>query len=552
MMNKIPAARRIGVIYARYSSHAQNDASIEQQVCECMEYARANGIDIIATFADRAVSGRTDRRPEFQRMMRQAKSGHFNTVLAYKSNRIARNMMDALVYEDKLSKLNVDVVYCKEEFGNNATGRFMLRTMMNMNQFYSENMSEDITRGMIDRAKQCKVNGMPPFGYRKGPDERLEIDPEQADAVREIFARVADGDSMAAIADDFNARCIRTAAGQKWTRSSFNTIIRNERYLGIYIYGDVRIPDGMPRILDDTTFARVQAILKGRGEVKGRRRGVGTYLLTGRLYCGLCGAPMTGRSGTSRHGHPYYYYECSRKMRHHTCDKRAIRREAAEDMVVGALCNTVLGDAGVREWMIQAVMQEQEARRAVSPLPRLRAEVADVDAAIANILKAIESGIFTASVNARLNELEARRADLQARIRAEEAGRAEVSADDIAAWLDSFSTGRADDPEFRRRLARTFLSRAYLYDDSITLIYAYTQSPDMAETLDNLRARLVEWETGPCAASGEGPLIGPSPGWYSLCGGEGVPQHAGANISYRWTIDNNIFVACLKTIIPGR
>ena len=520
MINKMPAAHRIGVIYARYSSHNQNDASIEQQVCECMEYAQANGIDIIGTFADRAVSGRTDRRPEFQRMMRQAKTGHFNTVLAYKSNRIARNMMDALVYEDKLSKLNVDVVYCKEEFGNNATGRFMLRTMMNMNQFYSENMSEDITRGMIDRAKQCKINGAPPFGYRKGADDRLEIDPEQADAVREIFARVADGDSMAAIADDFNARCIRTGAGQKWTRGSFSTIIRNERYLGIYIYGDVRIPDGMPRILDDTTFARVQRILEDRGAVKGRRRGVGTYLLTGRLYCGLCGAPMTGRSGTSCHGATYYYYECSRKMRQHTCTKRAIRRDAADNLVIGALCNTVLGDMDLRQWMVQAALQEQEARRAVSPVPRFRAEIADIDAAVANILKAIESGVFTTSINSRLNELETRRAELQARIRAEEAQHVEVGADDIAAWLDSFSAGRADDPEFRRRLARTFLSRAYLYDDTLTLIFAYTQSPDMAETLEGVRARMLEWDSAHAAGEGDGP----SPGLCSLCDGVGVPD----------------------------
>lgn len=546
MIQKMPVAHRIGVIYARYSSHNQNDASIEQQVCECMEYAQANGIDIIGTFADRAVSGRTDRRPEFQRMMRQAKTGHFNTVLAYKSNRIARNMMDALVYEDKLSKLNVDVVYCKEEFGNNATGRFMLRTMMNMNQFYSENMSEDITRGMIDRAKQCKINGAPPFGYRKGADDRLEIDPEQADAVREIFARVADGDSMAAIADDFNARCIRTGAGQKWTRSSFSTIIRNERYLGIYIYGDVRIPDGMPRILDDTTFARVQRILEDRGAVKGRRRGVGTYLLTGRLYCGLCGAPMTGRSGTSCHGATYYYYECSRKARHHACTKRAIRRDAADNMVIGALCNTVLGDMDLRQWMVQAALQEQEARRAVSPVPRFRAEIADIDAAIGNILKAIESGIFNASVNARLNELEGRRAELQARIRAEEAQHVEVGADDIAAWLDSFSTGRADDPEFRRRLARTFLSRAYLYDDTLTLIFAYTQSPDMAETLEGVRARMLEWDSAHGAGYGDGP----SPGLCSLCGGAGVPNNAGANTLYRWRLDQNVYVVHLKALIP--
>lgn len=120
------------VIYARYSSHAQNDASIEQQIDECQEYARQHGYKIVGVYADRAMSGRSDRRPEFQKMMRAAEKHEFQIVLAYKSNRISRNMLHALSYEDKLAQHGVNVVYCKEEFGNNAAGRFALRTMMNV------------------------------------------------------------------------------------------------------------------------------------------------------------------------------------------------------------------------------------------------------------------------------------------------------------------------------------------------------------------------------------------------------------------------------------
>lgn len=102
------------VIYARYSSHAQNDASIEQQVAECREYAATHDLKIIDIYADRAISGRSDRRPEFQKMIRHAEAGKFQIVLTYKSNRIARNMLDALRYEERLEKAGVKVVYCKK------------------------------------------------------------------------------------------------------------------------------------------------------------------------------------------------------------------------------------------------------------------------------------------------------------------------------------------------------------------------------------------------------------------------------------------------------
>lgn len=186
----VVAAERIGVIYARYSSHNQKEESIEQQVEECMAFAALNHIKIIQIYADKALSGKTDKRPQFQKMMRDVEKRQFTVVIAYKSNRIARNMLQALNYEERLSQYGIETLYVKEEFGNTAAGRFALRTMMNVNQFYSENMAEDIRRGMRDNAENCKVNGALPLGYVKGPDGRYAIDPAEAAIVREIYARV--------------------------------------------------------------------------------------------------------------------------------------------------------------------------------------------------------------------------------------------------------------------------------------------------------------------------------------------------------------------------
>ena len=114
-----------------------------------MEYARASQYEVIDTYADHVLKSRTDRRPEFQRMMLAVDKGQFQAIILYKSNRIACNMLNALAYEDKLARMYIHIVYVKEDFGNNAAGRFALRTMMNVNQFYSKNLSEDIMRGIL-------------------------------------------------------------------------------------------------------------------------------------------------------------------------------------------------------------------------------------------------------------------------------------------------------------------------------------------------------------------------------------------------------------------
>ena len=155
---------------------------------ECLIFAKEQGIRITATYEDRAVSGKTDRRPNFQRMMKDAEKRKFQYVIAWKSNRMGRNMLQAMMNEARLNDLGVRVLYTEEDFDNTAAGRFALRSMMNVNQFYSENMAEDIRRGLMDNAMQCKVtNGTLPFGYKKDENLHYVLDPPNDEIVREIF-----------------------------------------------------------------------------------------------------------------------------------------------------------------------------------------------------------------------------------------------------------------------------------------------------------------------------------------------------------------------------
>lgn len=470
----VSAPSAIAVIYARYSSHAQKDVSIEQQVEECQEYAKANNLEIVNIYSDRAITGKTDKRPEFQKMMRHAEKKQFQVIISYKSNRMARNMLQALAYEDKLAKYGIRVVYVKEEFGDNAAGRFALRTMMNVNQFYSENMSEDIKRGLRDNAENCMItNGTLPLGYKKGEDGKYALDKPKAAIVQEIFSRVACGETFADISRDLNDRGLKTSQGNKWGKNSFHAILSNERYTGVYIYGDIRIEGGVPQIIGKELFYSVQEKLKTKKNPQGRHRVNGDYQLTGKLFCGKCKSPMVGISGTSRSGSLCYYYTCQKKRMEKKCTKTNVRRDWIEEEVAAAIKEYILKD-DVIEWIADSVCNYGKKKKDKSKITFLESQLSENKKAIKNLLTAIEAGIITPTTKERLLELETDQSKITARLAIEKQEVPEVAKDDIIVWLESFRDGDITDKQYQGKLFNTFLVAAYLYDKKIKIVFNFS------------------------------------------------------------------------------
>jgi DNA invertase Pin-like site-specific DNA recombinase len=471
---KKKSSLKIGVIYARYSSRAQKDASIEQQVREAQDYAEDLGIIIQEIYADRAVTGRTDQRPSFQRMMQDAEKGKFQYVIAWKSNRMGRNMLQAMVNESKLQELGIRVLYTEEDFDDTAAGRFALRSMMNVNQFYSENMAEDVRRGMRDNAENCKVtNGLLPFGYKKDEDLHYIIDEPKDAIVREIFSRVACREPFVDIANDLNARGIKTALGRPWGKNSFHSILRNERYCGIYIYDDIRIEDGIPRIISDELFFKVQKVLKMKREVQGRHQLNGDYLLTGKLFCGKCKGHMVGTSGTSKTGEKHFYYMCMKRRQERTCNKRNIRRDAIEDAVAQAIKEYALQD-DIIEWIADSTVAYNKRRAEQAQISILEGELAETKRGIHNIMTAIEQGIITSTTKERLMELEDKQAQLNAQIAAARADIIIVSREDIIAGLKMYRDGNLASKKYQAALFDTFLVAVYVYDNDLKIIFSFS------------------------------------------------------------------------------
>lgn len=246
------------VIYVRYSSHSQRDVSIEQQIRHCKLFADRQGIQIVNIYEDRALTGTNDNRPGFQKMIHDAERSSWDYVIVYTLDRFARNRYDSAVYKRQLKNLGIKVLSAMENISDDPSGVLMESLLEGLAEYYSAELSQKIKRGNYDNAMKCKCNGALPLGYVRGADGCFAIDEAEAAIVQEVFQRVANAEPFVEIIEDMNARGIRTKKGKPWSKSTFNTMLSNERYLGIYIYGDVRIPGGVPQIVPQSLFNAVQ------------------------------------------------------------------------------------------------------------------------------------------------------------------------------------------------------------------------------------------------------------------------------------------------------
>ena len=467
-MRRIEAKSK-AVLYCRYSSHAQRDVSIDQQVKACRQYAEAHGMEILKIYDDRAVSGTNDRRPKFQQMIAEAADLNYDYVLVYSLDRFARDRYDSAVYKRQLRQHGKRVISATEAISDDPTGILIESLLEGMAEYYSKELARKSRRGMLDNAEKCLANGKQPYGYRRGRDGRVELVEQEAAVVREIFEKVARGEAFVDITRNLNDRGIKTRLGNAWGQNSFGAILKNERYTGVYIFDGTRIEGGMPAIISKEDFMAVQRKLATKKNPQGRHRENGDYLLTGKLYCGKCKEHMIGTSGTARNGTVHHYYSCTGKIAG-SCNCKSVKRDATELAIARAIRENVLQEEAIA-WVADQVDAFQRQFKDSARLRELQQEQAANKKATDNVMGAIEQGIITATTRSRLLELEAAQAEISAKILAERSRTFRFTRDQVVTWLRSFSRRDVHDKEVQRQLFENFLIRAYLYDDGkVTLI----------------------------------------------------------------------------------
>ena len=482
------------VIYARYSSDNQREESIEGQIRECTAFAEKNDLTILKHYIDRAYSARTDHRPAFQEMIKDSDKHLFDMVIVWKLDRFSRDRYDSARYKVLLKKNNVRVVSATEVISSGADGILLESVLEGFAEYYSADLAEKVTRGMTENALKCKFNGgSMPIGYVIDEEQHFQIDPLTAPFVLEAFKRYIEGATMKELIDFFNEKGIKNKSGGDINYNSIQRMLNNRRYIGEYAFRDIVVPDGIPAIVPKELFDRVQAKLAKNKKSPARHKAEEDYLLTTKLFCGCCGAYMCGESGKGRSGEVHRYYKCvSIKKRRTICNKKSVRKDWIEDIVVNATMKMLMSDTTI-DAIVSALMTLQDAENV--NLPLYEKQLKETNVAINNLLNAIQAGILNRSTKERFDQLEATRDELENKIAAEKLAKPRITEEQLRFFLDRFRKLDVRQLSHRRMLIDTFINAVFLYDDKLVLTYNFREETETI-TFDDLKNKLREGFSG--------------------------------------------------------
>lgn len=473
---RTPTEGELAAVYARYSSHSQGEQSIEGQLSEAHKYAAARGYTVVHEYVDRAKSGRTDNREEFQQMLKDTAKKQFSVIILWKVDRFGRNREEIAINKMKCRKNGVRVEYVAEKIPDTPEGVILESVLEGFAEYYSLQLSQNIKRGIAESAEKCQVTGgNRPLGYMTDPDKKFMIDEDTAPTVRLIFSMYASGSTVTEIVKTLNEKGLRTKRGTPFTNNSLHTVLKNEKYIGVYNDHGKHIEGGVPRIVENEVFYKVQEMLKINKRAPAKTWARADYILTDKLFCGKCGALMFGESGTSKTGVKHNYYICSNKKRFRSCDKKAVRQTDIEDLVIKTTCD-LLADTELLDLIIEntwAYYLAQDNNQ--EELRNLQRQLEQTETAISNLIRAIEAGILTEETKSRMDELTTQKAELKASIADRQlAGSFHLKKEHIAFYLYDLRKQDHSDRDVQKRLIQTFVNSVFVYDDEIKLTFNFS------------------------------------------------------------------------------
>ena len=238
------------VIYARYSSDNQREESIEGQIRECTAYAEKNGITVVKHYIDRALSAKTDNRPDFQQMIKDSEKRLFDIVLVWKLDRFARNRFDSAHYEYLLERNHVKLVSATEPISDGPAGIMVKSMLTGMAEYYSAELSEKVVRGMTENALKGIYNGGTiPFGYMIDETRHYQPDPLLAPYVEQTFQKYADGATMTDLREWLKVHNIKNSMGGEMSYNTIQRMLSSRRYIGELRLRDVVQPNAIPALV---------------------------------------------------------------------------------------------------------------------------------------------------------------------------------------------------------------------------------------------------------------------------------------------------------------
>ncbi|MDY3000175.1 MAG: recombinase family protein [Romboutsia timonensis] len=439
------------VVYARFSSDNQRDESIDAQLRAINEYADKNNIKIVNQFIDRAKSATSDKRPEFQNMIKfcEADTTGISMVIVHKLDRFSRDKYDSAMYKQKLKVKGIRVVSVLENLDNSPESLILESVIEGMAQYYSANLAREVAKGQKENALKALHNGGDaPLGYDVAFDKTYLVNEDEAQAVKIIFDMYINGYSYSNIIDKLNDLGYKTKRGNKFGKNSLHGILSNEKYTGVYVFNKtqrkgvngkrnghkqksedeiIKVEGGMPQIIDKEVFLQAQEMMQKRKKAPGAHKATTFYLLTSLVRCGECGHSYQGNKRKDKYGNDYISYRCGCRKQKRDCKNTEIKRDYLEEFVLTELEKNILNDEAIPA-LSKAINERLKTKSNDNHemLTNLRNKLEKVNKEIENILNAIMSGIVNNVLKNKLDELEKVKLNLELKI-----NKVSVESDDV-------------------------------------------------------------------------------------------------------------------------
>lgn len=431
---------RKAAVYARFSSDNQRDESIDAQVRAVEDYAQKNSIEIIKIYVDKAKSATSDKRPEFQKMIKDSELGIFDTLIVHKLDRFSRNKYDSAVYKRKLKVNGIRLISVTENLDGSPESIILESVIEGMAEYYSQNLAREVMKGMRESAYQCKhLGGIPPLGYDVDNNKKYVINEKEAEVVRKIFELYVNGYGYGQIIEYMNNHGYKTKKGREFGKNSIYGILYNEKYSGIYIFNRsskkdafgrrnthssknkndiIRVEGGIPTIITKDIYEKAREMMASRKRAPGANKAKEIYLLQGIIVCGHCGYAMQGNRRKPKNKPLYISYRCGCRKQKGTCDNKEIRKEYIEEFVLSELEKHILNNNAI-PILVDKINRhiENQTTTGRADLKRMQKELKEVKEQIDNIVSAITKGLFHEEFKVKMDELHNKKNKLELNIR---------------------------------------------------------------------------------------------------------------------------------------
>ncbi|MBQ7536493.1 MAG: recombinase family protein, partial [Rickettsiales bacterium] len=475
---------KTAVIYARYSSDSQTEQSIEGQLRVCQDYAKQNDILIVDAYIDRAMSGTNDNRPAFQKMIHDSEKQKWTYVVVYKLDRFARNKYESVINKKRLQDNGVKLVSAMENITDSPEGRMMECFLEGMNQYFSEELTQKVRRGLNESWLKGNATGGPKvFGYDV-IDKKYVINEKEAAVVQEIFTLFANGYTSKEIAQSLQEKGIRYQTGDFINHKKVLKLLSKRKYTGKVERNGVVYENIFPQIISDELWQKIEMIHEKNKKSPSSKKAEFDFLLTGKLVCGKCHRPMIGTSGVDRHGRIHYYYICSSRKHRANCQAKMIHKFEIEDLVINTTMALIADDNAIgiiADSVFETICRKQKDDSALKLLEKNKSAA---QKSARNIISAMEQGIITDMTKERLQELEAQISQYDFEIEREKnRHKAYVTKDTIKNYIKTKFGDNANDVDFRKMIVNTFIREIIYHEDKIIVAYNF-EDPSEPTTID--------------------------------------------------------------------